>query len=70
MADSDKVRIGGLWREESKAGGAYLSGRLSATSKLLVLPNGHKKAEKDPDFILYLAPVREREQTSDKPSFL
>lgn len=65
--DSDKVRIGGLWKEESKSGGRYLSGKLSATSKLLVLPNTYKKTDKDPDYIVYLAPVKERETASEKP---
>jgi len=67
--DSDKIKLTGLWRSESKAGGTYLSGRISPTSKLLILPNSFKKTEKDPDYIAYITPQEERqEQAAEKPA--
>ena len=57
--DNEKVKLTGLWRGQLKDGGQYLSGRLSPTSKLLIYPNTYKKTDKDPDYIAYMAPVRE-----------
>lgn len=56
------IKLTGLWKGKSKNGETYLSGKVSPTSRLLVFPNTHKKSEKDPDYIAYLAPGQEEEQ--------
>ena len=54
--NSDLVRIGGLWRN-SGARGDYLSGKLGQ-AKLLIFENGHKTDDKQPDYIVYVAPSK------------
>ncbi len=55
------IRLTGLWRGESKAGQTYLSGSLSPSSRLLILPNSHKRQASDPDYVAYLAPQEKKE---------
>ena len=59
---ADMVRITGLWKSKTQAGEGYLSGNLTPTSRLLVFPNSKKTGEKEPDFMVYLAPNIKREQ--------
>lgn len=54
------IRLTGLWRGESKAGQTYLSGSLSPSSRLLILPNAHKRQASDPDYVAYLAPQEKK----------
>lgn len=71
--ESDKIKLTGLWKNKSKSGETYLTGRISPTSKLLILPNTFKKTDKDPDFMAYLTPVREEDPARtapDQESFL
>ena len=56
----EKVRLCGLWKNESKDGGTYYSGSLSPGVKLLVFKNGFKKENRDPDLIAYLVPAEKR----------
>ena len=65
---SDLVRIGGLWRN-TNARGTYLSGKLGQ-AKLLVFENSHKTDDRQPDYIVYVAPSKppqDRERTGDRP---
>lgn len=64
---SDMIKLTGLWRQESKSGGSYLSGLVSPTSRLLVLPNTHKKDAKEPDYVAFLAPGKDSSSAADKP---
>ena len=43
------IRLTGLWQR-----GDILSGGLSPSAKLVILPNRHKKSSSDPDAIAYL----------------
>lgn len=49
----DGTKLTGLWKNTDKEGRTFLSGSLGL-AKLLVLPNGFKKDEKDPDYIAML----------------
>lgn len=60
-----KAKLTGLWKNKDKEGRTYLSGSLGV-SKLMVYPNGYKKAEKDPDYVAYLVQPDRRE--SSEPS--
>jgi uncharacterized protein (DUF736 family) len=62
-SNSNLIRLTGLWKSKSKSGGNYLSGTISASSKLLILPNSKKEKDSDPDFIAYVAPQESREPT-------
>lgn len=55
------IKLGGLWRNVDREGNEYFSGNLNTSSRLMIFRNGYKKAEKEPDFILYIAPVEKRE---------
>lgn len=61
MQESNLIRLTGLWKSEAKSGGSYLSGSISASSKLLILPNSRKEKDSDPDFIAYVAPQEKKE---------
>ena len=56
MADSTLVEICALWKQESKAGDMYLSGTLNRNTKILVLKNGFKEKENEPDYRVHVAP--------------
>lgn len=51
---SDLVRIGGLWKNENN--GKFSLGGNLGQARIVIFPNGFKKAQNDPDFILYIAP--------------
>lgn len=61
MTDNNLIRITGLWKSQTKAGETMLSGAVSATSRLLILPNNKKERESDPDYIAFLTPAEKRE---------
>lgn len=63
MADnSNLIRLTGLWKQANRNGGGnYLSGSISASSKLLILPNHKKERDSDPDFIAFMAPQEKKE---------
>ena len=62
---SDMIRLGGLWENQSAAGTTYLSGTLGG-GKLLAFRNTFKKdGSNDPDWILYIAPRAERRDDED-----
>jgi len=63
--DSTLVRLTGLWKGQSKAGASYLAGSLSPSSKLLILPNTHKRQDSDPDYIAYLAPQEKKDKEAE-----
>jgi len=65
MTDNNLIRITGLWKSQTKAGETMLSGAVSATSRLLILPNNKKERESDPDYIAFLAPAEKKE---DRPA--
>ncbi len=68
--DSQLIRLTGLWRQESQAGDTYLSGSISPSSRLLILPNGSKQKDSDPDFVAYLAPPLERKPEARQAGLL
>lgn len=62
---SNRINIGGLWRNKTANGLNYLSGKLLRGSRLLVFPNGYKKAgDNSPDYFMYLVPDEEKEGSS------
>jgi len=64
---SDMIKLTGLWKQDSKSGGSYLSGLVSPTSRLLVMPNKHKKSDKEPDYIAFLSPGKEAGSSENRP---
>lgn len=68
MTDSNLIRLTGLWKTQTKAGETMLSGAVSASSKLLILPNNKKAKDSDPDYIAFLAPAEKKEEQEVKRS--
>jgi len=50
-----KIKIGGLWKKESKDGTVFYQGGLSYSSNLLIFKNKFKRSERDPDLLLYVS---------------
>lgn len=61
------VRLTGLWKGQTKAGDVMLSGAISPSSKLIVLPNNKKSGDKDPDYLAFIAQPPERKKP-EKPA--
>ena len=64
---SDLIRLTGLWKSQTKAGAAMLSGSMSPTSKLIILANTRKQKDSEPDYIAFLAPYEKQEDKPQKP---
>ncbi len=62
---SDLIRLTGLWKSQSKAGAPILSGSISPTSKLVIVPNTYKKKDSEPDYIAFMAPYEKQEKQAD-----
>ncbi len=50
-----KIKAAGLWRNETKDHGEYLSGNWGKL-RILIFPNSYKEKKEQPDFYMYLAP--------------
>lgn len=61
MTDNNLIRLTGLWKTQTKAGETMLSGAVSASSRLLILPNSKKEKPSDPDYVAYMAPAEKKE---------
>ncbi len=64
---SDLIRLTGLWRSQTKAGDTMLSGGISPTSKLIILPNSRKQKDSEPDYIAFMAPYEKQEAKPEGP---
>lgn len=64
---SDLIRLTGLWKNQTKAGDTMLSGSISPTSKLVILPNSRKQKDSEPDYIAFMAPYEKQEKQAEKP---
>lgn len=51
----NRIRLGAAWLNTDGNGQQYLSGNLNGAVKLLIFPNGYKRTDNDPDYIIYLA---------------
>ena len=63
MSDQQKtprVKISGLWVNETKDGQQYMSGA-NGTTRYSIWPNGFKEKETDPSHVLYVEPVQKRQ---------
>lgn len=63
----DGLKLTGLWKQTDKQGNTYLAGNLNQISRVMIMPNSYKKAEKDPDYFLYLSPNQRRRAAQRKP---
>ena len=50
---SDLIKIGSLWSNTDKKGQKFLAGYLG-DARLLIMKNGFKEEEKQPDYVVYV----------------
>ena len=62
---SELIKLTGLWKNTRDDGSISMSGKLSRTSRLVILPNKYKKGERDPDYYAFLAPVEIKKDDED-----
>lgn len=58
------IKLTGLWKNKSKNGMEYLSGRLG-NAKVMIFPVKNKKSDKSPDYELVLAEYEHKENNSN-----
>jgi hypothetical protein len=58
---SQMIKLGALWVGKDKDGQPMMSGTINQTTRILVLKNGFKKEDKQPDYIIYVAPNEKKE---------
>lgn len=57
-----KIKLTGLWKQQSKNGDVYYSGSLTYSTNILLFKNKYKKSERDPDLILYISEKKKKEK--------
>ena len=62
-----KFKLTGLWSKETKNGEQYLSGDLGPTARILVFKNSFKQGDREPDWVLYLAPADAEQKGGQGP---
>lgn len=63
----DKIALTGLWKNTSKQGKTYLSGKFGM-AKVMIFANENKKGEKSPDYMMYLVPEQPRQGGAAAPA--
>ena len=64
----DGVKLMGLWKNTSQSGIETLSGNLGG-ARIVIFPNGYKKEDKHPDYIVYICENKKREDAVPKPDY-
>lgn len=65
MSDN-KVRLTGLWEQESDTGAVYLVGNLSPSANLLILENQYKETHSDPSHIAFITNYQKKEEETQE----
>ena len=64
----EMLRVGGLWRNQTKDGKVYLSGTIGGL-RVLIFENGYKDdSENAPDYILNVAQAKQKDGGKKQPS--
>lgn len=66
---TNKIKLTGLWKQETRDGQDYLSGQMLPGAKLLIFPNSYKNKPGDPDFVCYLAATNKENGNGDSNGF-
>jgi len=56
MAESNLIRLSGLWAHEQDDGSMVLTGNLGGGARVVVLPIRDKSSSQSPDYVLYIGP--------------
>ena len=65
------IRLGGLWKNETKDGKTYLAGSFGG-ARLMIFPNGYKEKDSDPDYVVTMAqsqPKKDKAENKKPDSF-
>ena len=60
MADSDLVRVTGMWRNSTRQGDPYYSGTCGPL-RFVMFTNNRAKSDRDPEWTLYLCQAKKKE---------
>jgi len=61
MANSELIKVTGLWKSEDRNGNLVLSGNLNGNARVVIFTNTFKESEKEPDYIMYLGKNEKRD---------
>ncbi|MBN1892319.1 MAG: hypothetical protein JW780_06010 [Clostridiales bacterium] len=61
------LKLTGLWEGKDKNANFLLSGKLTFSSKVLVLKNNFKEKDTDPDYFLYVSDIPKKENGDAEP---
>ena len=62
----EAIKLTGLWIRKDKNGNTFLCGNINAVTAALVMSNGFKQNENDPDYYLYLQAIKKNPRQSDE----
>ena len=65
-SNNDLVKLGGLWKNQTKDGKTYLSGNFGG-AKVLIFPNGFKTEENQPDYTLSITQIQPKKDGAPAP---
>ena len=68
MADSNLIRLSGLWAHTQEDGSTVLTGNLGGGARVVILPVRDKASAKAPDYALYIAPGDKKDGQQRKKS--
>lgn len=64
------LKVTGLWKSENaESGKKYLSGKISPTTRILVLPNQFRRNDRDPEFYLCVSEVEKAQSLKSDDFF-
>ncbi len=63
-----KIKVGGLWKNQTKTGIVFYNGDLSYNTRIEIWPNKKREGMRDPDFSLFLVekPKKQVSAVSDE----
>jgi len=62
------IKLGALWVSKTKEGEKILSGQINQDTRIVILKNGFKKEDGQPDFYLYAQPNERKSKGSKAPA--
>ena len=66
MAENKMVPFCGLWESKTKSGDRMLSGKVSYSARMVILPNKFKTKDTHPDYQAYMAAADRDRQAQTK----
>lgn len=66
---SSMMKVGGLWVHKDKNGDTYLTGKLSESTKVMIMKHKFKKpGDNQPEYMMYFCPLEKQESKAESSS--